>query len=789
MQSSSASGSQKNPGSHSSVLSFLPSLGWNRSRKDDRPDHNDNRSVSPRAERSSSRFFQPFRAGWMVDLTQSVCLICARVGHDIKSCNSRKFPDGSPVITAFIGKCFVFVSSNKLICIDFNVSGRGDDCCRHRQGALHECLFCGSADHHMLKFSCKKNAPDLPISTPPPPPNPSFSYSHPDILYKFCTPYNPNAFEQFLIDFLSLHKCFDGLPLKLRKGFNMGDFPAMTKTTIFPNSPSVEDHRDFLDEYFAEEVREERMSGLFSKEEMEGICGGFFQSSPLSTMLSLDEDGNVKKRLCCNYSKEGSNSPSANSFIDLLKFPTKFDTLAKMAEIVSPSSLSPSHSAWLSVLEVLRTCATSYSRLFALARPWVFCTCETLISFIWLFTLAWPLFLAFTLAQPLPMGLCYPYMSLYSPRIMFWVLSLSHIHVLSLIRYLCFLVTDYQQITHTPPGTQAMTLNVSKFHRRTPIAPAHKPWFIMQNRLGEFYMTHTALFGASGSESNSEEPRDFAVKVWTLLDVDLIVNWSDDLNIFRFPIDGDRSSESPFIYCYNSKQILHLVASLGILWHPLEKKGQDFSFTTTYTGFNWDIPKCLVSLPEKKCVKFLNRVSDFKSSAQCSGVTVEECMKIQGTLVHILFVAPLGHLYIPALSRFITIFNMQSRNEFTCWHLHRAVLPELDYWIDFLSYSTSPRELRKRGDPQDIGISVDASTDWGVGLCWGRRWVGWRAVNWSGAYRNIGWLEGVAVEFMVYVLVENGFHDCCILVCSNNKGVIAAFWRGCSRNVEVNLSI
>ena len=203
-------------------------------------------------------------------------------------------------------------------------------------------------------------------------------------------------------------------------------------------------------------------------------------------------------------------------------------------------------------------------------------------------------------------------------------------------------------------------------------------------------MTHMAPFGASGSESNSEEPRDFAVEVWALLDVDLIVNRSDDLNIFCFPIDGDGSSESPFIYRYNSEQILLLVASLGILWHPLEKKGQDFSFTTTYTGFNWDIPKCLVSLPEKKRIKFLNRVSEFKSSAQCSGVTVEECMKIQGTLVHILFVAPLGHSFIPALCRFIAIFNAQSRNEFTRWHLHRAVLPELDYWINFLWSSTSP---------------------------------------------------------------------------------------------------
>ena len=62
-------------------------------------------------------------------------------------------------------------------------------------------------------------------------------------------------------------------------------------------------------------------------------------------------------------------------------------------------------------------------------------------------------------------------------------------------------------------------------------------------------------------------------------------------------------------------------------------------------------------------------------------------------------------------------------------------------------------------------------------------------MKWSGTYRNIRWLEGMAVKLVVYVLVENNYHDCCILVRSNNKGVIAAFRRGRSHNVEVNLSI
>ena len=101
----------------------------------------------------------------------------------------------------------------------------------------------------------------------------------------------------------------------------------------------------------------------------------------------------------------------------------------------------------------------------------------------------------------------------------------------------------------------------------------------MQNRPGEFYITHTTPFGVSRLESNSEGLRDFAVEVWALLQVDLIVNWNDDLNIFHFPLSGDGSPNSPFDYHYDSKQILELIVPLGIPWYPLEKKGQDFSFT------------------------------------------------------------------------------------------------------------------------------------------------------------------------------------------------------------------
>ena len=181
---------------------------------------------------------------------------------------------------------------------------------------------------------------DSVLSSPLPPPLPPIdSSTHPEILFRICTPYKVDVVESFLIKYLSFCSRFSSLPAKLRQGFNMGDFPPLTSTVIWPNGPSADEHRDFLDEYFAEEVESGRMSGPFSREVMEGICGGHFRSSPLSIAVSYDDEGNMKRRLCCNYSKGSDSSPSLNSYVDPEKSPTCFDSSACMAEIVSYFSL------------------------------------------------------------------------------------------------------------------------------------------------------------------------------------------------------------------------------------------------------------------------------------------------------------------------------------------------------------------------------------------------------------------------------------------------------------------
>ena len=166
-------------------------------------------------------------------------------------------------------------------------------------------------------------------------------------------------------------------------------------------------------------------------------------------------------------------------------------------------------------------------------------------------------------------------------------------------------------------------------------------------------------------------------------------------------------------------------------------------------------------------------------------------MKIQGTLVHIIFVCPQGRSYLPRLSHFITRCNATNNNEFIQKHPERAVLTELNFWIAFLSQPASPRPLKTRGPPIKLNISVDTSTSWGIGVCMGVCWAGWKLNPEfaDGPLGKIGLLEAVVIELIVYILEVLRYRDCCITVLADNKGVIGAYLRGRSRKVLINLSI
>jgi hypothetical protein len=279
------------------------------------------------------------------------------------------------------------------------------------------------------------------------------------------------------------------------------------------------------------------------------------------------------------------------------------------------------------------------------------------------------------------------------------------------------------------------------------------------------------------------------VDIWELEGIKPIVKYEDDLNIFRFPSSSGAplldNTPSPPIFPYDRAQALNVIASLNFPWHP--DKGQDFSSSFTYLGFLWDIAQKTVTLHDDKRKKFLDRVDLFIATFSGHRCQIRDVMKIHGSLCHIAYIYPDGRNRLPSLSNFICSFE---GNDYTCRFPPKSLISDLQWWQTTLSRGRTLRHLHPRGDLINLNLFVDASSSWGIGIIFGKKWDAWRTTpRWKGPCRDIGWLEGVALELLIYVLEEQGIKDSHVLIHSDNQGVIGAFDKGRSRNFEVNLSI
>ena len=311
----------------------------------------------------------------------------------------------------------------------------------------------------------------------------------------------------------------------------------------------------------------------------------------------------------------------------------------------------------------------------------------------------------------------------------------------------------------------------------------------MQGRVGEFFIQHCAPFGTHSSEGSSGEVLSCSVDIWKCQGVGPTSKWCNDLTVFHYPIGGDGSIRDPFTYLYDREKALSLISPLCIPWHPLQNKGQDFLPLFTYVGFFWDIPSRSVCLPEEKHLKYLNLTRTFLaahsgSSNKCS---LETLLKLQGIFIHISFIYTLGPSYIAPLSHFTSSFKGVLKREH---YPPASVVRVVEWWKLQLMAENVSCQLCAHAPITDIIIHVNTSSSWGIGLLIDGKWAAWSVhQGWRGPGRDIGWLEGVAVELVVYALDELGFHDCCVRVFSDNVGVIGAFDKGHSRKFEVNLSI
>lgn len=292
----------------------------------------------------------------------------------------------------------------------------------------------------------------------------------------------------------------------------------------------------------------------------------------------------------------------------------------------------------------------------------------------------------------------------------------------------------------------------------------------------------------SPASSNSGQIANALVDIWERACPELApFKFEDDISLLQPPDPAGEVVEGDFRYHYNRQSCVSAIDPIGTPWHET-KTGDHFTFMMVFLGFLWDLIQRRVSLPESKRLKFLNRVSDILECIDASKpLSLLDIQVVHGSLVHVCFVFPDGASRLPTLSNFAATFR---GNSFATRHASRSVKKTLLWWKSRLSDPLAFRQLLPLGPLQDLGIYVDASTSWGIGIIIGDLWFALELVpDWKIPGRDICWLEAIALELLIYFLVQLGLTNAHLLMHSDNNGAIGAHSKGRSRNTEINLCV
>src|SRR5882724_1832226 len=211
------------------------------------------------------------------------------------------------------------------------------------------------------------------------------------------------------------------------------------------------------------------------------------------------------------------------------------------------------------------------------------------------------------------------------------------------------------KITSAPLGTQAASLDIERAYHNSPIAQIHKPYLAVPWH-DNIYVGNVVVEGLATAGGIQGTPFD------TLLDILLhhgirhVFKWVDDVVIFCSPSHSFSSiSTPPQSFDFDLKYVFHIMSPLGLPWHPIEKKGQDFASMVKYLSFLWDLDLRTVSLLDKKRLKLLIKVNSFLSSSS-STVSQWDCLSLHGLLQHVTFIYKEGFSTLPPLSTFTAKF-------------------------------------------------------------------------------------------------------------------------------------
>jgi len=172
-------------------------------------------------------------------------------------------------------------------------------------------------------------------------------------------------------------------------------------------------------------------------------------------------------------------------------------------------------------------------------------------------------------------------------------------------------------------------------------------------------------------------------------------------------------------YSYDCADALRRIESLDVPWHP-EKGALFFSEVFVFISMLWDIWNHKVSLPENKCLKYLQHVRDFITSFESHCCQLRDVEQIHGTFCYISFIYVEGRSHLPSLSNFAASFK---GNEFMGCYAPPSLFTDLKWWACKLEDQSFYWELSPHGSTLNPGIFVDASTSWGIGIMFNSTWT------------------------------------------------------------------
>jgi hypothetical protein len=337
----------------------------------------------------------------------------------------------------------------------------------------------------------------------------------------------------------------------------------------------------------------------------------------------------------------------------------------------------------------------------------------------------------------------------------------------------------YLLVADAPAGTQAAVFDVDAAFRNIPTHPSARPFLAIMIK-DRIHLDHVLNFGASPSPGIFGRVADAAVQIYLTRGIDALIKWVDDFVFLRYP--SRCLPDGTYHYTYAADLIWNIADELGWPWAP--SKFVDFAPAFNYIGFFWDLSAKLVELPLKKKLKYLERLAPW---TQKSLHTVKDIETLIGTLNHVCLVVPEGRSHMVSLYKFRGGFKANHSSE-AKHKLSQGAGDDTEWWRRRLQEPFVGMKIVRPPSPLDVGVFVDASTSWGIGLVLDGKWLAWQLKEgWRSDQREIGWAEMVAVELAIQTLVTGKYQNCHIIVRSDNQGVVGALKAGKSRGTQQNL--